>query len=506
MEKHTRGVRFARTALVSAAVMAFAAPGEASSGACIPVAVQQTKINADFSKEAGSVRRALHSSGYAPRISMNRNLTKQIRSMNFDCVRTHDLALVNPGQRIVDSHFIFPLMHLDAKDPKNYCFKPTDHLLSLCREAGLKVFYRLGTSIEHSGPKVHFNSLIPDDFDKMAETFAGTVRHYNCGWADGFDWDIRYWEIWNEPDGFNNMWCLPDGDGGTGDTDEARKADRKRRDAMRRRLFSEFFVKCLKRLKSEFPGIKVGGPALCNYNEAYFRELLGACSREGIAPDFISWHYYGDKPSVLLSGADKARRLCDSFGFDKCELIINEWHYLGDYSWPGLRSADPAVLEKVWKGPASHNGIDSSCFTLSVLAQLQSSKYDQAYFYGCRHTGSWGYMDEHNRYFKVYYALKLFGSVMEGCSKLCESAGAGTVSVLAAKSPDGKSGWLLVSDYRGKSERIFVDVKGVKGVSSATVLDHERDNAEADVSYCGGRLTLGKKLSGSAAFLVKFDL
>jgi EAL domain-containing protein (putative c-di-GMP-specific phosphodiesterase class I) len=41
---------------------------------------------------------------------------------------------------------------------------------------------------------------------------------------------------------------------------------------------------------------------------------------------------------------------------------------------------------------------------------------------------------------------------------------------------------------------------------SATLLDHERNNDKVDVEFDGGRLTLRKKLPGSAAFLVKFEL
>jgi hypothetical protein len=140
------------------------------------------------------------------------------------------------------------------------------------------------------------------------------------------------------------------------------------------------------------------------------------------------------------------------------------------------------------------------------MAQMQTSKYDQSYFYGCRHTGAWGYMDENRQKYKIWYALKLFGSIMKACPVMCASSGNKTVSTLAAKSADGKTGWLLVSDYKGKSDTLELDVKGVRGIVSATLLDHERNNDKVDVEFDGGRLTLRKKLPGSAAFLVKFEL
>ena len=74
----------------------------------------------------------------------------------------------------------------------------TDDYLKTMRAAGTEPFYRLGQSIEHWIKKYGVNP--PADFDKWAAICEHIVRHYNEGWADGFEWNITYWEIWNEPD------------------------------------------------------------------------------------------------------------------------------------------------------------------------------------------------------------------------------------------------------------------------------------------------------------------
>ena len=469
-------------------------------------------LTADFGSDIGSIRPELHSSGFGTQIcSCPPECISDIRSMGFKASRTHDWALINPNQRVCDYFHVFPLVHLDATDPKNYVFGPTDYLLKRTREeVGHDVFYRLGTSIEHSGDKVHFNSLIPEDFDKVAEIFAGTVRHYNRGWANGYEWGIRYWEIWNEPDGFNNMWCLPDGDGPAvlGDKEDlARRANR------RRDLFVKFFVTCLRRLKSEFPEIKVGGPAMCSMKVDYFRALLAACKEAGLAPDFISWHHYAEDPKVLADATDRGRALCDEFGFTNCELIINEWHYFSysDYDWYKLRSSDPEIIRKVWSGPRSHNGIDSSCFNLACLSQFQTSKLDQGYYYGCRNIGAWGYMDEQKRKYKVFYGLQLFGEFAKNYPRLYATTGedpegAPVITVLAGKSPDGKRQALLVSDYRVRTNELTVAVRGVAADARVTarVHDYTHDLSPAEVEFKDGMLTLKKFDKESAAFLVEF--
>jgi len=469
-------------------------------------------LTANFNEEIAPVRRELHSSGFGPQIcSCPQEYIDDIKSMGFKASRTHDWALINPGQRVCDYFHIFPLVHLDAKDPKNYVFGPTDYLLKRTREeVGHEIFYRLGTSIEHSGDKIHFNTLIPEDFDKVAEIFAGTVRHYNRGWANGYEWGIKYWEIWNEPDGCNQMWCLPEGDGPWAPVTDADKAKSKKRCG----LFCDFYAKCLRRLKSEFPDIKVGGPAMCWMNVDYFRAILEACKKEGVAPDFISWHHYVENPEDMLEAVARGRALCDEYGFTKCELIINEWHYFSysDYDWDKLRSPDPAVIRKVWSGPRSHNGIDSSCFNLAALSQFQTSKLDQGYYYGCKNTGAWGYMDGNKQKYKVFYGLQLFGDFVRKYTTLCAAKGEDpekepVVTVLAGKSADGKRRAVLVSDYRVRTNELVVAVQGVPTGAKVTarVHDYTHDLAPADFTFKDGELTLRKTDDESAAFLVEFE-
>lgn len=470
----------------------------------VAVVVLAAALTADFSQEICPVRPEIHSSGFGPTIcSQTEQDLADLKSMGFKYARTHDWALINANQRVCDYFHVFPLMHLDAKDPRNYVFGPTDYLLKRTREEmGAEVFFRLGTSIEHSGQKVHFNSLIPEDFDKVAEIFAATVRHYNRGWAGGHNWNIKYWEIWNEPEGIMNMWAPPEGAAGKDGnwTSDQRSACRAK--------FVKFYVTVLKRLKEEFgDDIKVGGPALCGYNAVWLNDLLGACRDANVAPDFISWHGYARDPMQFNREAEMARKLCDSYGFPKCELILNEWHYFGEnYTWGDMQlCSDPAVKARIWDGPDSHNGIRSACFTLAALANLERSKMTQAYYYGCRHTGSWGFKDELQRKYKVFYALKLFGDIVGDYTAVCESSSEGSVTLFPVKDASGRKG-LLVVDYGGASRRISVKVAGVaeNAKASCVLLDHLHDLVPHKVTFKDGVLELVKPDFHSAAFFVTF--
>ncbi len=452
-------------------------------------------VTADFSKATAKFRPALHSSGYAPNFERAHQAKwdDYIKEMNFDYARTHDLGLINCGCRAFDVQYVFPLMHLDPKDPRNYFFATTDFMVDLQHAIGQKTFYRLGTSIEHTG-LVHFAAEIPKDFDKMAEVFAGTVRHYVKGWGDpnGKVRPIEYWEIWNEPDGSNNMWSF---NGGVDDRDPV-----KNRNAERRELFVKFFVKVLKRLKTEFPEVKVGGPALCSMREDWFRPILRACKAEGVAPDFLSWHCYSNEPDRMFKMVDAADKMCKEEGFPNLEFIINEWHFFCKAGW--------GKNAKV-RAPDNMNDINSACYSLTILSRLQTSRYDQAYFYGCRFYGNWGFFNYETRELnKNFYAMKAFGEIKRDCADICASASTDKdVTAFAAKSADGKKAVLLVTDYNGRGQRIPVTVKGAEGAKkvSARVLSFEKDLEPIDVKMKDGKFTLAKPDAYSAAFLVSFD-
>ena len=442
---------------------------------------------ADFGKQHGKFNRKLHSSNTAPNLADRGilDLTEDYKKMNFTYTRTHDWPLWNAGQRVVDTHFIFPLMHLDPADPANYYFDATDEMIQAAQNAGSKVFYRLGTSIEHSGrlsrpEHRHFNSLPPTDYAKYAEVLAGIIRHYTCGWANGFKYDMQYWEIWNEAE--NNPTCWK------GSYEE----------------FIKFFVVVLKRLKQEFPELKIGGPAATRLREDLLRPLLRACREAGVAPDFISWHGYRSVPDDFAAEPAKAKAMLKEEGFPDCEIAITEWHYL--ISWKGIQgSMTPENRKNAVEGPAGIVGIDSAAFNLAALCAFQDTPLDMAFYYGANPRGNWGFYGTYGEYNKNYYSMVMYGQFLKVCTKrIYTEKQLGSVYLLGGLTADGE-GRLLISDYRGSSDQLCVKILGMdKAEVSAERLDQTSGLAPVPVRYQDGILTLPKNGKGSAAFLISF--
>jgi len=96
----------------------------------------------------------------------------------------------------------FPTRRPTPTTPRSYNFGPTDQMIASIRNVGAQVMFRLGRS---EGA----DAQPPRDFDKYATIAKHIVLHYNRGWAKGFHYRIRFWEIWNEPDLGKVFWPAP---------------------------------------------------------------------------------------------------------------------------------------------------------------------------------------------------------------------------------------------------------------------------------------------------------
>ena len=232
-------------------------------------------IKVDFSINTGKVK-PMHAVNNGPvyKFTTDQRITNidAFKEAAIPYARTHDAAFCSAygGEHIVDILAIFPDFDKDPTDPESYDFTLTDEYLKVMIYAGVKPFYRLGSKIEHWPKK--YGTLPPKDFHKWAVICEHIIRHYTEGWADGFDYDIEYWEIWNEPDGA---------------PDDADYVDKKCWGGTMQQFF-EFFDIAAKHLKKCFPDKKIGGPATVYPITDWCKNFLAYLKEHNTPLDFYS--------------------------------------------------------------------------------------------------------------------------------------------------------------------------------------------------------------------------
>jgi hypothetical protein len=354
-------------------------------------------------------------------------LVRQFREMRVDQVRTHDVM----GPTDIDAKFsfknsnlawlipdpavragvvkagnaaiIFPNENADPEMPASYVFGPTDKMLADVQASGAAVYYRIGRSWGA-------NTNPPADFDRFANVVKHIAMHYNQGWAKGFHYNIRYWEFWNEPEGF---W--------TGTPED----------------FFRLYEKTALALKSVDPKLKVGGDGLAGaYNAGPYREgFLDYCASHKVPLDFYSWHTYADLSADAYDGVRLAvimRALLDAHGFPKAESILSEWNLSADFTAP--------------EEPELH-GMHNAAYVGAVLSYLQDAPLDHAMFY--RADAAWvGLVDMQGRYFKPAYTFKAMGKMLDAPRRFAvEGTDTFGFAALAGRSADGKTVQVFISNY-----------------------------------------------------------
>lgn len=373
------------------------------------------KVTVDFNKKTGTIK-PMHSVNNGPAYpkGTKRGNFEAFSELEIPYVRNHDASLSEAygSQHLVDIHCIFPDFSNDVNDESSYDFTMTDRYIKNIVETGSKVFYRLGSSIEHWAKK--YGTVVPRSFQKWAEISEHIIRHYNEGWANGFYCNIEYWEIWNEPDL---------------DTEDA--SDKRTWGGTKAQFF-DLYETTAKHLKNKFPNLKIGGPALA-WKEDWADEFLGEMKKRNVQLDFFSWHIYCTEPNQLTEKAIRIKNMLLKYGFTETESILNEWNYVKDWS-------DPLQYIHVIKN------IKGAAFCGAVMCAAQMcASIDMLMYYDARIEKIWNGMFDSDTLLplKGYYSFKMFNVLYQyGNSCYCASENE-RIYALGAKSNDGKCAVLM---------------------------------------------------------------
>ena len=346
--------------------------------------------------------------------------------LNIPYSRTHD-AHGYYGEHLVDISDIFPDWSKNPDKESSYDFRETDLYIKTLIEAGSEPFYRLGQTIENQ-TAAKYNIFPPKDYKKWAKICEHIIRHYNEGWADGFHYNIKYWEIWNEADldQSSGRWKTEPRTWG-GPIEE----------------FHKMYAIAAKHLKECFPDLKIGGPSYCRIQgtKTYFPQFFQYMRDKQVPIDFISWHKYGAEPSVYLMEAELIRGWMKEYGYEAAELILNEWNYRRFKEGSGTSNERYNRLNR--------RSMKGAAFVAATMSALQDAPVDMLMYYDFRsNTNYCGFYDyQTQEHQPVYYAFYAW-SKLEGSQCVCSvEGGAGDIYAVASVK-DGKT-TLLLTRYDG---------------------------------------------------------
>ena len=344
-----------------------------------------SSITVNFQNTVGKIK-PMHGVGQPPFAGSNFRMFHYLTEAGIPFSRLHDVGGIFGGGRWVDIPNLFRDFDADPDDPASYDFTFTDLLITALMEAGAEPFFRLGVTIENDAAIKSYRIDPPKDPHKWAVICEHVIRHYTEGWADGFKYDIRCWEIWNEPENFedpseNQMW--------TGTKEQ----------------YYELYDVTAKHLKACFPHLKIGGYASCGFyaitngggssREKYFLTFfdgfLDYIKSHGSPMDFFSWHSYSSIENTVI-WASWCRKRLDEAGFTDCETTCNEWN--------------PEVN---LRGSARH-----AALVCGMMLGMQNSPLDSAMFYDARYgTSIYGSMFNPltAEPFPAYYSFMAFNEL-----------------------------------------------------------------------------------------------
>jgi xylan 1,4-beta-xylosidase len=385
------------------------------------------------------------------------DVSRYYKELGVPWVRIHDPNWPHP--REVDYYTIFPDFDKDVDDPASYAFGATDTYIQSIVATGARIVYRLGVSIEHTRKKYHVHP--PADFVKWARICIHIIRHYNEGWANGFHYEIKHWEIWNEPEGSpdcpqdkNPMWS------GT------------------REQYFELYRVASTMIKQACPDVNVGGFAYTYMQPVYMEQFLSSVKSNGAPLDFFSWHTYTYDPLTMAAHAREVKEALDRHGFIHAEIHCNEYNYVHPMpeGWNLFSSDANEGMEAFFEASKNEEG---ASFNASVLILLQDCPVDVLNFYDAAPSSWWSFFNCYGVPQKAYYAFKAFKQLydLQNRVETAVANGIGGLYCLGAAGSDGESGAVLLANFNAPEGDYTIEMKLPEGKAGATAeafaIDHE---------------------------------
>jgi hypothetical protein len=225
----------------------------------------------------------------------NADLTAEYRKIGVNMVRNHDFY--GP----LDMYGMYPDHTKDPDAESSFDFTDSDIRFQAILDAGCEPYFRLGDSWHQPTPPD------PQNLDNYVRAAVNVIRHYRSGLWNGFFANIRYVEIWNEPEG--HFWP-----------------------GYPMSHFHTVYIELATALKQAFPDLKVGGPGwtpagyLAPNGQTEVRDFLDAVKAAGAPLDFLSWHMYTNDPDAYAGAASWYRQELEARGFQEAESHISEWN------------------------------------------------------------------------------------------------------------------------------------------------------------------------------------
>ena len=274
--------------------------------------------------------------------------------------------------------------------------------------------------------------------------------------------------------------------------------------------YCRFYAAMAKRLKREFPEIKVGGPAISEYAADLLSQFIDYCRQENAPLDFCSWHAYTASLDDITSSPAKVRRLLDERGFTETELHLDEWHYF-NCAWDEVQGTKGNLDFRVALNNGDHglNGIDAAAFDACALILWQDTPLDSSSYY-CTTMATddnWGLIDKYGFPFKTYYAFRMFGEMTDSAPNRIRCGGAPeNIAILGGTGGGAKR--LMVASFKEKAAALTIRVSGVPQSGTVTVESLEtgkrREPSISELAYTDGVIDLGP-IAGSTVKLIRFS-